>query len=219
MKSDLTLFVNALTVNSIKMLLLCNAIDIKPDYKHVVLHRGQQIKAESFLRINPGGKVPVLVEGGFVLNESNAILQYLANKYQSSLWPGDIASQGEVLKWLFWQMNRWNAAVGVFSHRRVVLPHWGFEGRWTLSPEEVDQFHCSMTVIERALTGKHALVGNGFSIADISLGSYLMFADEAGIPLEEYLNVSRWLKQLREMPWWQKTQQTLRDVLNNNAEE
>ncbi|MEH6578433.1 MAG: glutathione S-transferase family protein [Amphritea sp.] len=218
MKADFTLFVSSITVNSIKMQLLCNAIDIKPDYKHIKLHRGEQ-KSEKFLQINPDGKVPVLVDGDFVLNESNAILQYLANNYQSPLWPSDTAAQGEVLKWLFWQGSHWNTAVGVFGHRRVALPHWGFEGRWKLTQEEVDKFHRAMAGVERALIGKRALVGNDFTIADISLGSYLMFANEAEIPLEEYSNVCRWLNQLREMSWWQNTQQTLVKILNKQTYE
>ncbi|MEH6529819.1 MAG: glutathione S-transferase family protein [Photobacterium frigidiphilum] len=216
MTANLTLYVNLMTVNSLKMLLFCNALGIKPNYKHIELHRGEQ-QSEQFLQLNPEGKVPVLVEGDFVLNESNAILQYLANKYQSPLWPSDMRAQGEVLKWLFWQTSYWNAAVGIFGHRRVVLPHWGFEVRQKLSSKEMDQFHLAMSRIDRVLTSKRALVGNDFSIADISLGSYLIFAEEAQIPLEEYINVYRWLDQLREMSWWQKTRQTLLDILNEQV--
>lgn len=213
MKSDFTLYSNSLTVNSIKIALLCNAIGIKPDRKQVELHQGEQSTSQ-FLKLNPNGKVPVLVDGDFILSESNAILQYLSHWYQSPFWPSEIKAQSDVLKWLFWQSNGWNEAVGVFGHRRVVLPHWGFYGRQNLSQEHMNKFHQVMTDFDRSLSGKRVLVGNDFTIADISLGSYLIFASEAQMPLDDYVNVSRWLGQLRDMPWWQKTRKVLTEILN-----
>ncbi len=216
MKVDLTLYYNAITVNSIKMALLCNALDIQPNFEHVVLHKADE-KSTRFLTLNPQGKVPVLVDGPLVLSESNAILQYLAHKYQSTLWPSEPSAQGEVLKWLFWQSGDWNKGLGVFSHRRVVLPHWGFGDHQALSLDHMDSFHDVMGQLDRLLNGKQYLVGENFTIADISLGSYLLFAEQARIPLEDYANVSLWYKLLSNTPWWQKTRQALADTLSTST--
>jgi glutathione S-transferase len=54
-----------------------------------------------FLRLNPNVKVPVLIDGGFVLPEGNAILYYLANC--TAPWPKQKAAQAQVLQWMFFE--------------------------------------------------------------------------------------------------------------------
>lgn len=212
MNPNFTLYFNPLTVNSIKVLLLCNAMNIKPDRKLIQLHKGEQFSPD-YLQLNPKGKVPLIVDGEFVLSESNAILQYLAHKYDSSLWPREIEKQGSVLQWLFWQSSIWSDAVGLFSHRRVVLPHWGLEGSQNFSQEHISRFLEVMGHFNSALKDRRVLVGDDFTIADISIGSFLIFAEEAQMPLEDFVNVRQWLDNLRDTPWWQKTQQSLREII------
>ena len=102
------LYINPLTVNNIKVLLLCNALEIEPELQVIALNKGEQ-RSDKFLAINPEGKVPVLQEGELLLNESNAILQYIAAKHQSTLWPSDLTEQAKVLRLLFWQSNYFNS--------------------------------------------------------------------------------------------------------------
>jgi glutathione S-transferase len=221
MKSNITLYVNPITVNSIKVILLCDALGIKPNYITIELHKGEQ-RTPAFLTINPDGKVPVLVDGDYVLNESNAILQYLSNKSSNkhqSYWPSDKKQQAEVLKWLFWQGNKWGKAVGIFTHRRLVLPHFGFNNKEGVSQEHINDFHQIIRRLEQALTDKKFLVGNSLTIADICLSSYLILSDEAEIPIDDYVHVRRWLARLNEMPWWQETHQSLVKIFNDRSEQ
>ena len=211
--ADLTLYHNPVTVNSIKVLLLCNALDIKPTLKILQLHKGEQ-KADAFLAINSEGKVPALIDGKFVLTESNAILQYLAHKNQSDLWPVETRVQADVLKWLFWQSDNWNKAIGAIPHRRVVLPLWGVSINQEITQEQYAQYHRAMIGVEAALENRAVLAGDTISIADIGLASYLMFADEAELPMESYPNIKRWLNNLQKQPWWQQTRQTLTQISN-----
>jgi len=215
-KADLTLYYNAITVNSIKMTLLCHAMDIQPNFEHVVLHKADE-KSTLFLKLNPQGRVPVLVDGSMVLSESNAILQYLAHKYRSPLWPSEFSTQAETLKWLFWLSGNWNQTLGAFAHRRVILPHWGFGDHQALSQGHMDSFHGLMGQIDQHLNDKPFLVGEDITIADISLGSYLMFTEEAQIPLESYGNVSRWHTLISDTNWWQKTRQALAVSLGHST--
>lgn len=119
------LYINPLTVNSIKLLLLCNALEIAPEFQVIALNKEEQ-RSDKFLVINPEGKVPVLQEGELLLNESNAILQYIAAKHKSTFWPSDLTEQAKVLRVLFWQTNYFNSGVGPLTHRKVVMPFWGF---------------------------------------------------------------------------------------------
>ncbi|WP_281558378.1 glutathione S-transferase family protein [Thalassomonas sp. RHCl1] len=213
MNTDLTLYYNPLTVNSIKVQLLCHALEIEVNYQHIALPQGEHL-TRRFLEINPDGKVPVLIDGNQVLTESNAILQYLANKHQSSLWPKEVLHQARVLKWLLWQVSDWQKAVGPFAHRRVILPHWGFTAHEQLTPQALADFDKAMARLELALTGKQTLVADSFTLADIAIGSNLILAEEAQIPLESYPQVRHWLEQLAAHSWWQKTRQTLTEILD-----
>jgi len=234
MAANISVYVNPVTVNSIKVILLCNALAIKPNYITIELHKGEH-RTPEFLKINPDGKVPVLVDGDFVLNESNAILQYLSNKEASkeaskessnlsskkpseypSFWPSEIQQQAEVLKWLFWQGNSWGKAVGVFAHRRLILPSWGYAYKEALSQEYFDDFHQVIRRLDHALVDKDYLVGECLTIADICLSSYLILSDEAEIPLDDYVHVRRWLSNISAMPWWQATHRSLVETLTVN---
>ena len=95
MNKPITLYLNPLTVNSIKMLLICNALEIDVNYQHVRLHQGEQ-RTAAFLQLNPDAQAPVLVDEGLTLTESSAILQYLAAKHQPSLWPESAVEQAKV---------------------------------------------------------------------------------------------------------------------------
>jgi len=215
MEHATTIYFTPVTVNSIKARLLVNALEIPVQFEHIILHQSDA-KPEEFLRLNPAGKVPLLVDGDMVLTESNAILKYLANKHQSTLWPKKQDQQAQVLKWMFFQSGEWNKNIGIFAHRRVVLPHWGFHQQSLLTPEHLQNFYHSMNQLNDALEGRNYLVGNNISIADISLGSYLMFAHESQMPLENMVNVRRWLSHLQKKSWWQETQVSLKYTLSTS---
>src|SRR5438477_7164613 len=86
----------------------------------VDLLHGEQQKPE-FVALNPNRKMPVLEEDGFVLWESNAILQYLAAKKPASgLWPTDPRKQADVSRWQFWQTAHWGPACSVLIFERFV---------------------------------------------------------------------------------------------------
>ena len=212
MKSSLILYNNPMTANGIKMSLMFNALNIAPTINNIALHLGEQ-KSTEFLAINPDGKIPVLVDGKEIISESNVILFYLANKYQSSLWPDKLNAQTQVLKWLHWQSGGFGEAVSVFAHRKVVLPHWGFFGRQDVSVERLDTFHRVMEKFNSALENKTALAGEKISIADISYAGFFIFAKESKMPIDDYLNILRWLANIESISWWQKTKRSLTQLI------
>ena len=60
-------------------------------------------KVPEFLALNPNGQVPVLIDGDFVLSESNAVLVYLAEREDGRLLPEPLKDRARVLQWLSWQ--------------------------------------------------------------------------------------------------------------------
>ncbi len=79
--------------------------------EHVALEERQHHSAP-FLRINPNHQVPVLVDGGLTLTESNAILRYLCMKHELwDLYPRDLVARAKVEQWLDW--NQWRLGPNV----------------------------------------------------------------------------------------------------------
>ena len=70
--------------------------------------------------LNPNGKVPLLDDDGFLLWESHAIMQYLADKSPGqALYPEDVQARADVNRWLFWSAYHFTPAVGFISRERV----------------------------------------------------------------------------------------------------
>src|SRR5919206_2842910 len=70
------------------------------------LTKGEQ-RMPAYLALNPTGRTPALVDGDFVLWESTAIMQYLAGRAASPLWPDDVRTRADVTRWQSWEQQHW----------------------------------------------------------------------------------------------------------------
>lgn len=71
--------------------------------------------------MNPNGKVPVLDDEGFILWESHAIMQYLADRTPGqTIYPQEIHARAEVNRWLFWSAYHFAPAVGILNWENSV---------------------------------------------------------------------------------------------------
>jgi glutathione S-transferase len=103
MSSKLTLYFSAPSPLARACLLVARYLELDIEVKHIDLVAGDQRKPE-FLKLNPRNKVPVLVDGDFVLCESKAIMAYLVNsrKAGSSLYPEDAKQRAKVDQFLYY---------------------------------------------------------------------------------------------------------------------
>ncbi|MBL8597283.1 MAG: glutathione S-transferase family protein [Devosia sp.] len=121
-----------------------------------------------FLALNPNAQVPVLVDDGFVLWESNAIMRYLAEKTGSDLLPADRRERALVDQWLTWTVSElnpsWGYAVYALLRKR---PEYNDQGRVQAS---IDAWNAKMAIIDAQLARPGGFVTNGrFSLADIAI--------------------------------------------------
>ena len=130
-----------------------------------------------FLKINPAGKVPALVDGDVVLTESVAIVLYLAEKYaDEGLLPADLAARAQVNRWL------------LFAATELEQPLWRISRNTFLYPEEQRlpadvtiasrEFKEMAAVLEAHMRGRQFVVGDRVSVADLVLAYTLDWADE-----------------------------------------
>jgi glutathione S-transferase len=189
-----------------KVLWTANHLGVDYALQLVDLTQGAQKKPE-FLVLNPNGRMPVLEEDGFVLWESNAIVQYLTTKKpESGLLPTDERGRADVSRWQFWESTSWDPACVILVFERFVK---GFFGRGEPDPVEVEKglqrFNEAARVLNGQLDQHRYVCGDQVTVADFSLGSSLLMAEAAQFPLEEYRAIQRWGAELKSLPSWQKT--------------
>jgi glutathione S-transferase len=150
--------------------------------------------------------MPVLEDDGFVLWESNAILQYLASKRpERGFWPSEARRQADVSRWQFWQAIHWGPICGTFVFERVVKRIMALGPANEAEVMRVaPDFHRSAGVLDGWLRDRRWVTGDDLTVADVSLGAWMVYAEEAGYPLATYPEIGRWYAALTALPGWQR---------------
>ena len=160
----------------------------------VDLSNGAQNTPE-FLQLNPFGQVPVLETGGEVIADSNAILVYLALRYDTAgrWYPRDAVGAAKVQRWL--SVAAGKLAAGPMTARLKSV--FGMP---------VDQARAQsiaadlFAVMDAELAKAPFFVGQQPTIADIALYTYTAHAPEGGIPLEPYPAIRAWIARIEGLP-------------------
>lgn len=173
---------------------------------------GQAQMTPGYTALNPNQRMPVLEDDGFVLWESNAIVQYLASlRPQSGLLPADLKARMTAVKWQFWETAHFDPAYAIFMFERIVKPAFG---RGEASAQELARGEELMArlcpVLDAALQKSRYAAGDTLTVADISLGATLVSADQAEMPIESYRGIQRWRTELAQLPGWIKAAALMR---------
>lgn len=173
---------------------LLHELGLEYETKSVDISGGEN-KTEAFLKLNPNGKVPVLVDDGFSVFESFAINQYLAEKYLPELAGKDLQERALVAQW-----NCWTLANLADPFMTLILQYY----RKTPDNDDIlaaktaiDRF---LPVLDQALAGKKYLVNDTFTLADINLCSTIDNQEMSGIDLSRYPNLATWMTVLKTRP-------------------
>lgn len=190
---------------AVKVMALANHLELDCEIRIVDLFNGGNTTPE-FVALNPNRKMPVLEEDGFVLWESNAILQYLASKKpQSGLWPQEAKRQADIARWQFWDAAHWDPVCAIFVFERVVkkLSGLGDPDPAQIAKGEQD-FARYGAVLDARLEGRKWVMGDDLTVADFSLGAGMVYAEQAQIPLADFPEIRRWYSGLAALPGWKK---------------
>lgn len=148
-------------------------------------------KKPDFLARNPFGQVPVIEDGDVTVYDSNAILVYLATRYDpENAWlPRDAVSAARVQQWL-------STAAGALFNGPSTARLGLLFGR----PVDLEKAQATaralLQVMEAHLGRSDYLVGTRPTIADVAIYSYTALAPEGGIDLDAYPNVRKWLTRI-----------------------
>jgi glutathione S-transferase len=147
--------------------------------------------------LNPALRVPtLLLDDGRPLAESNAILWYFGDG--TDYVPTDQYERAQVLQWQFFEQYQHEPAIAV---ARFWLMYSGTPEKFVDQlPEKTKAGYVALDAMERHLAGKSFLVGERYSIADISLYAYTHVADEGGFDLDPYPAIRAWLERVAAEP-------------------
>jgi len=188
------------TPNGWKASITLEELEIPYDVNHVDINANKQ-KEEWFLKLNPNGRIPVIVDtdaNDFVVFETGAIMIYLAEK-AGKLLPTDTAGRSTVIQWLMFQIG----GIGPMMGQANVFYRYFPEKIPAVISRYQNESRRLFEVLERQLTENEYLAGD-YSIADIANWSWVRIHEWSGVDIEGLPNLQRWMQQLAERPACQK---------------
>lgn len=191
--------------NARKIMALAEHLGLPVEFQFVDVTKGETHTPE-FLKLNPNGKMPVLVDGDFVLWESTAIMQYMASQKPNSLWPEDVRVRADISRWQCWQLAEWMPACGILLWENLVktMLQQGAPDLAAVAKGE-EGFRHTAGILDAHLAQRDYLVGNAPSLADFSIAAPLEYTAVAKMPWGEFKHLQRWYGRIDALPAWQKT--------------
>ena len=164
-------------------------------------------RTPEFLRLNPGGKVPVLIDGERVLNESAAILIDIGERYPASrlVPPSDRAAErASFWQWTFFVVTELEQPLWTLGKHRFALP------KDKRVPAIVDtakwEFGMAAKVLDQHLAGRRYIVGDSFTAADILAAQTLRWAANIHLHLPSAAT-ERYVEAMLQRPAFQRALQ------------
>jgi len=180
----------ATSTNVQKVLWFCDAQGIEYDHDNDIGGAFGRNNSAEYLAMNPNGRVPVVIDDGFVMWESCSIIRYLARKSKSDLYPSDFAERQTVERWMDWELS-------LLAPRHVPV----FVGMVRTKPEDrnpdaiangVTQWNVAMQVLEDQLSETAYVAGASFTLADIPIAPIVHRWYNLDIDRIDAPNIKRW---------------------------
>lgn len=182
-----------LSGHSQRVRLFLSLIGVEAELAQVDLGSGEH-RAAPFLALNRFGQVPVLEDGDTIVSDSNAILVYLAKKYERSDWlPEDPAGAAAVQRWL--SVAAGQIAYGPGAARLIAL----FNARFDMT-EVSARAHAILKLIDAELDTRAWIAASRPTLADVALYSYIARAQDGRIALSSYPAIQAWLARIETLP-------------------
>jgi glutathione S-transferase len=179
---------------------LCKESSIPYEHVNVTINvEGATCKEPWYAALNPNKRVPTIDDDGLILWESGAINLYLAEKYQSPLWPKDWAGKARALQWAFYIANDVEQPMVIIQRHRHLLPPE--QRNEKLAADAEQQILPKMKVLEEYLAQHRFFAGESWGLADFMVASvcYSMWINKLPL-LEQFPKFKAWLTASVERP-------------------
>lgn len=173
--------------------------ELNVPYEQIPLDmRNKEHKSEKFLKLNPNGKIPTIVDGDFVLWESLAINHYLCEKYRPELLGQTIEERARVQQWSTWALAELQPPLVQMLIQLFFVP----EDKRDMKSVETNREKVPpmLKVLDTSMAGKNYVLGQKISLADFNLFSVVNIAHAFQIDLTAYPAVNEWFKRMKDRP-------------------
>jgi glutathione S-transferase len=197
--TELTLHDYELDDGCYKVRLLLGMLDLPYAKVAVDVHPGREQHSSKYLRLNPLGSLPILVDGEVLLHGPEAILAYLAQTYDPSrAWlPSEPATFGAVMLWLgFAGGELRSASLARLHHMLEVEADEAVVDRQSRRAFRIMDDHMT----QREFDGGQWFAGSTPTIADIALFPAIALSRDFGIEHDEFPALRRWMRRIRGIP-------------------
>jgi glutathione S-transferase len=188
--------------NCRKVQAVVHELSIRPEIVVIDFAKGEH-KQPDYLRINPNGLVPSLVDGDLRLWESTAIMQYVADLHgETPLFPRDPKLRADVVRWQSWELAHFGRVLGVALYERLFKPLMGMRGDEGVAQRALEELRPLLGILNAQLEGRAFVTGSHVTLADYSLAAELPLAKLGRVDLSPYPSVRAWLGRLDEREAW-----------------
>ncbi|XP_055906913.1 glutathione S-transferase 1-1 [Eupeodes corollae] len=170
------------------------ALNIPYEYVNVNFNKGEHL-TEAYAKLNPQREIPVLDDNGFYLQESNAIIQYLCDKYapNSSLYPNDATARAIVNQRLFFNMGFYYSSIGAYALAPIFFDYQ----RTPMGLKKVENALKVFQIYLERLNSKYA-AGDKLTVADFVLITSTMCLEAIGLDISGYPLVLEWYEMFKK---------------------
>lgn len=184
-----TLYGDRISGNCLKTLWTANLCDFAHEWIDIDIMKGES-RTDEFLQLSSAGQVPILrLASGDVIEQSDAIILYMAETTGSDLIPSDPILRAQMYAWLFWEQYSHETAIAVRRFRVLYQKKEESE----IEPNLLPKGYAALDRMEAVLTHAPFILGESFSLADIALVAYTRVAHEGGFDLSAYPHLRAWI--------------------------
>lgn len=200
------LYMDPITVNCRKVLAGMKLIGVDYNIVKVDYFQGEQ-KSPEYLAVNPNGSIPAMKDADLILWESNAIMQYAADKKGGSdAYPTDLAARADVNRWLLWEAGHWFPSCYTYLVENCVKPLLGAQTDQSILDAEEPNFRKLAAILDDRLSSSRYLCGDKPTIADVAVAAPMHLHAWQQLPLDDFPNLRRWMfEEIEKQPWWKAT--------------
>lgn len=195
-----------------KVLLVLEELELPYDYKQIDLVKGEQHR-QDYKRLNPLSRVPTirLSDSDFVLSESNAIMRYLVDKFQSyHLYPQNLEERAQVDRWVEYFSQHVNQYIGRLIWNRKFAPMFSMPVSHEAISEAEERLVRPLQDIEDHLVVHQSFhKSSHFTLADINALPWMGFWQDAQLPLSKYPAIQSWVDRCQKRHSWKQLNKTL----------
>jgi len=193
------------TQNGWKLPILFEEMGIPYDWALVDFGKNEQ-KSERFLKINPNGRIPALIDRrhGVTVAESGAILEYIATRFESPLLPSptdDLQRHLQVKQWLYWQVSALGPSMGQAMYFQRIARVRGHDDPFAIGRFIAEAERClKMLDAQLAESGGPFILGEQCTLVDVACFAYCASAYWANADTSDMPHLRAWIAMLHERP-------------------